>query len=202
MLATRIWHNAAPFHVEFAEVRLGRGTLAASGVAIGNEPIEYRLEYKLTTTEAYVTTRLEVSSRGSGWQRRLVLARDAADGWSCTAEHTGELDLPPAGGDLSAVQSALDCDLGLSPLTNTMPVLRYGLHTTPAAGPVELLMAWVAVPELAVYPSRQRYTHLRRTPHGAMVRFESLDSDFTADISFDDSGLVLDYPGIGRAINA
>jgi hypothetical protein len=200
MLVTRIWHNAEPFHVELAEVRLDSGALAASGVAIGSEPLEYRLEYELSTTEAYVTTRLEVSSRGSGWQRKLVLVHDPSVGWSCTAEQSGQLDLPPPGGALEGIQGALDCDLGLSPLTNTMPVLRQQLHKTTEAGSVELLVAWVAVPELAVYASRQRYTHLRRTPHGAIVRFESLDSDFTADIAFDDNGLVLDYPGIGRVV--
>jgi len=59
-------------------------------------------------------------------------------------------------------------------------------------------MAWVSVPDLAVYPSRQRYTFVRHeaTPH--VVRFESLDSSFIAEIVFDDDGLVLDYPGIGR----
>ena len=31
-----------------------------------------------------------------------------------------------------------------------------------------------------------------------MVRFESLDDSFLAEIVFDDDGLVLDYPGIGR----
>jgi hypothetical protein len=200
MLVTRVWHNAAPFHVEFAEVRLERGTLAASGVAIGTDPMDYRLEYALATTEAYVTTRLEVSSRGSGWGRRLVLVREPSGGWWCTAEQTGQLDLPPPGGELSGVQGALDCDLGLSPLTNSMPVLRHELHATPSNQSLDFVMAWVAVPELAVYASRQRYTHLRRTSHGAIVRFESLDSDFIADISFDDNGLVLDYPGIGRAV--
>jgi hypothetical protein len=200
MLVTRVWHNAEPFHVELAEVRLADGTLAASGIAIGTEPLDYRLEYELTTTREYVTMRLDVNSRGSGWQRRLVLVREAAGAWSCTGEQSGQLDLPPPGGDLSGIQAALDCDLGLSPLTNTMPVLRHQLHVTPSAEPIEFLMAWVAVPELAVQASRQRYTHLRRTPAGAVVRFESLDNDFRADLSFDDNGLVLDYPGIGRAV--
>jgi hypothetical protein len=62
-------------------------------------------------------------------------------------------------------------------------------------------MAWVGVPELAVYPSRQRYTYVRRTgDDNAVVRFESLDSDFSAEITFDAHGLVLDYPGIGQVV--
>jgi hypothetical protein len=110
----------------------------------------------------------------------------------------GVLDRPAPGGDLALVAGALDCDLGLSPLTNTMPVLRHGLLT--GGGPVDLLMAWVAVPELAVSPSPQRYTFVRRDADVAIVRFESLDDDFTADITFDQHGLVVDYPGIARLV--
>src|SRR5579859_4237958 len=193
----RIWHNSAPFHVEFAEVSLEDGALQARGVAIGAEPLAYRLEYALSTGAGFVTQRLEVSSRGAGWRRALVLERSAAGGWTCTSEEHGNLDLPSPGGDPGALHGAPDCDLGFSPLTNSMPLLRHRLHRQP--GSVEFLMAWVGVPELAVYPSSQRYTFLEQAADGsALVRFESLDSDFTADIRFDEQGLVLDYPGIGR----
>jgi hypothetical protein len=33
-----------------------------------------------------------------------------------------------------------------------------------------------------------------------VVRFDSLDDPFTADIKFDEDGLVVDYPGIGRRL--
>ena len=52
--------------------------------------------------------------------------------------------------------------------------------------------------ELAVYPSRQRYTFVRREPQARVVRFESLGGSFVADIRFDDQGVVLEYPGIAR----
>jgi hypothetical protein len=199
MSLTRIWHNAESFHTEFAEVSLAGGALQARGVAIGAEPVAYRLEYELATTDAYVTQRLEITSRGAGWRRALVLERSGAGEWFCATEADGDLDLPTAGGDLGLIAGALDCDLGLSPLTNSMPLLRHQLHRQP--GSVEFLMAWVGVPELAVYPSRQRYTFLRNsTEGGAVVRFDSLDGDFTADITFDAHGLVVDYPSIGQVV--
>ncbi len=61
-------------------------------------------------------------------------------------------------------------------------------------------MAWVSVPDLAVRASRQRYAFVRREPHARIVRFESLDGTFVADIGFDRHGLVLDYPGIARLV--
>ena len=68
-----------------------------------------------------------------------------------------------------------------------MPVLRHGLLRD--TGSFELLMAWVSVPDLAVHPSRQRYTGLGNR----VVRFDSLDDSFTADITFDEHGGCYDH---------
>ena len=106
------------------------------------------------------------------------------------------MDLPSAGGDTAPLTGALDCDLGLSPLTNTMPVLRHRLHRE--GGAADLLMAWVSVPDLHVHASPQRYEHLRTTAAGAVVRFSS--GDFTADLLVDADGFVTDYPGLGTRV--
>jgi hypothetical protein len=193
----RLWAKDEPVGSEFSEITLESGTLAASGVALGSEPVPYRLEYELTTADGYITTRLQVRSRGAGWQRAIVLERDTATGeWSCTTQADGGPDLPPPGGDLSGLRQALDCDLGLSPVTNSMPVLRHQLHTGNRS--IEFVMAWVGVPALTVTPSPQRYTFVR----SGIVRYESLDADFQAEITFDEHGIVLDYPGIARSVSS
>jgi hypothetical protein len=194
----RVWAKDEPFGTELAQVTISGTMLAASGVAIGTDPCPYRLNYELTTTQDFVTARLAVRTAGPGWRRALLLDRSARGDWSCTTECEGHLDRPAPGGDLAGVAGALDCDLGLSPLTNSMPVLRHRLHE--GGGPVDLLMAWVAVPELAVSASPQRYTFVRREPRARIIRFESLDSDFVAEIAFDEHGIVLDYPGIARVV--
>jgi uncharacterized protein len=62
-------------------------------------------------------------------------------------------------------------------------------------------MAWVSVRDLAVIPSRQRYTTVGDPPDGGrLVRYESLGSDFVADIAFDGDGLVVEYPALGRRV--
>ncbi len=193
----RVWAKDDPFGAELADLLLTTdGTLAATGLAIGSTPAPYRLDYRLSTRPGYVTTKLVVRSEGSGWRRSLVLERSASGRWSCATEAEGDLHQPPPGGDLTSLVDALDCDLGLSPLTNSMPVLRHGLHE--GGGPVDFLMAWVSVPDLAVSPSRQRYTFIGRERRGRVVRFEDRDGTFVADITFDDHGMVLDYPGIAR----
>ena len=183
---------------EFADVLIAHNRLTVTGVAIGTAPVAYRLDYKFETDYGFTTLGLLVTAHGTGWSRKLDLRRNSRGKWSARTNSEGDADLPPPGGDTSLFSEALDCDLGLSPLTNSMPVLRHGLLQ--GGGPVDFLMAWVSVPDLGVRASRQRYTFVRAQGDGAVVRYESLDGDFKADITFDRDGLVVDYPGLGRRI--
>ncbi len=58
--------------------------------------------------------------------------------WSSAVESEGQADLPQIE-DLPDVSDAIDCDVGRSPLTNTLPVRRLGLLE---GGEAELAMAW------------------------------------------------------------
>ena len=193
-----VWVKDDPLGAEFADVSIGRGRLTATGLAIGSRPTGYRLDYKLETLAGYVTSGLVAVARGEGWQRKLDLRRLRSGRWTARTTARGKLDLPPPGGDMTAVNGALDCDLALSPLTNTMPVLRHGLLE--GGGPVELLMAWVSVPDLHVHPSGQRYTYVRRSGKRSIVRYQSSSRDFVADLAFDQDGLCVNYPGIGHSV--
>jgi len=193
------WVKDDPFGVEFAEIALARQHLSADGVAIGAGPIPYRLDYILETAPGFVTSRLRVSSRGEGWRRTLDLRRSAAGVWSVIANEEGDLDLPSAGGDPLTLTGSLDCDLGLSPVTNLMPVLRHDLLS--GGGPVELTTAWVSVPDLSVRLDRQRYAFLRAGSDHRVIRYEATDGTFAADITLDTDGIVIDYPGIARRLS-
>ena len=87
----------------------------------------------------------------------------------------------------------LDLDLGFSPLFNSLPVLRDRLHEGGDAR--DYVMAWVAVPELTVTRSQQRYLPLSRR----VVRYRS--GSFTADIEFDADGVVVGYPGLAERVS-
>ncbi len=176
------WHGLEEWLAEYAQVDVGPDGVLATGVQLGVEPEPYRLDYHLDVPSDWVTRRLEIEASGAGWRRSLVLEHDGAGHWSADGVRVDELT------------GALDCDLALSPLTNLMPVRRSGLHAR--AGAEDFLMAWVAVPDLRVVPSRQRYEHVRPD----VVRYVSLDSDFTAELELDDEGLVVRYPRLAERV--
>lgn len=182
MTATRIrtWDVIESRGYETSWITLGPGTLHARGRVVGTVPEPYWISYELTTGQDFVTRSLRVASETAAGTRELDLRRDGDGRWTAN------------GAPLPDVEGALDCDLGLCPVTNTMPVLRHGLHQAP--GEHSFLMAWVSVPDLAVRPSRQTYTHLARDGGTATVRYAA--GDYHSDLTFDEAGLVLAYPGM------
>lgn len=195
---TIVWVKDGDLGAEFADVTFLRSSLSATGTAIGSMPVPYRMDYTLKTTRSYLTTRLNISSRGDNWWRRLELRRGRAGRWTQRASGGGKVELSSAGGDMAQIAGALDCDIALSLLTNTMPVLRHGLLKK--GGPLEFLMAWVSVPDLHVYPSGQIYTFIHKDDEQSIVRYESTSRDFIADLSFDKDGFCIRYPGLGHIV--
>jgi hypothetical protein len=180
-----MWQGYGAPSLEIATVELGDGVLSARGSAIRAAPEPWTVSYELETTEGFVTTSLAVSAWGADWSRSLELRRGAGGAWSAEP-----------GGMLPELDGVLDCDLAYCCLTNTMPVLRNRLHGR--VGSVNLVVAWVSLPDLAVHVSRQRYTHIARASGGAVVKFES--GRYAADVEFDSAGFVHDYPGLARRV--
>jgi hypothetical protein len=195
-----LWSGADEWRAECAAVDLSSNGITAAGTQLGALPLPYRADYELDAGDGFVTRSLLVEVTGEGWARRIHIERDDAGAWSCDADASGDVELPPPGGDAAALEGALDCDLGLSPLTNFMPVRRHGLHGD--AGSRDFLMAWVSVPDLALFASRQRYEHVRGDADGAVVRYVDLGAHegFTAELELDRDGLVVNYPGLARRV--
>lgn len=194
-----VWEKVAGYGVELVDVALGQERLEARGLAIGWQPVAYQLEFDLATTARWVTSRLAVRARGDGWRRSLELERSSSGGWSIATTTSGQVDLGSPGGNADDLAGSLDCDLGLSPLTNSMPVLRSNLLRND--GSLDFVMAWVSVPDLAVRASPQRYTRLSDGGDGlARVEYRSLDGDFVSVLTLDADGLVVDYPQLARRV--
>jgi hypothetical protein len=169
-----------------------RGTiLVGAGELVGSDG-PYRVDYELDTVEGWAHHRLVVRVEGAGWRRELWLRRDAEGGWSCRRLAEPD-DHRPGIEDSGLLAGALDCDLLSSPLFNTMPVARSGLHR--GAARQDFLMAWVSIPDLTVTPSRQTYEHVRP----GVVSFTS-EGGATPEIELDDDGFVLRYPAVASRV--
>jgi hypothetical protein len=181
-----------------AVVKLNAEGVRATGTQVGVDPLPYRADYRLDASERFVTARLDVVAEGAGWRRELELVHDGRGRWTCRAGASGEVDLQAPGGDIEPLLGALDCDLGLCPLTNLMPIRRSGLNRRPGAE--DFRMAWVSVPDLGVHGSAQRYEHVRP----GVVRYVDRGpfAGFHADLELDADGIVEHYPGLAKRIRA
>ncbi len=139
---------------------------------VQTEETEYAYDVILDAGWAFQALRLN-SADG----RHLDLRRDGAGRWA------------QDGNDRPDLAGTVDIDLAFSPFTNTLPIRRLDL---PVGGAAEIVVAYVDAPSLAVLPDPQRYTRLAVDQY----LFESLDSDFTREITVDSEGLVIDYPGL------
>jgi uncharacterized protein len=108
----------------------------------------------------------------------------------CRARKLRTLAIEPQ--ERPSLDGCLDLDISVTPFTNTLPVRRLEL---PPGASVDLLVAFLSVPELSFRPVHQRYTCLARSATGGLYRYEGLDSHFSADLLVDAQGLVVEYQG-------
>jgi hypothetical protein len=166
-------------------VAAGDGVRAES-VAVGVEDAQpWAVRYTLRCDAGWRARELAVASL-AGDEGALVLTGDGTGRW------TG------AGGErLPALDGCLDLDLSSTAFTNTLPIRRLGMAPGRSE---EIVVVYVAVPGLAVSVARQRYQCLAWAPGGGRFRFEEPASGFTAEISVDGDGLVVEYPSIARRV--
>ena len=195
------WHgDDDPDRLEAATFTLGADRFGVLGTS---RAAEYSTSWSLETGPGWVTEHLEVGVTGHGWWRHLILTRGPDGHWTSESETAGDADLPAPGiVDAASIEGALDCDLALCPVTNSMPILRLGLLGA-AGSERQLVMAWVDLPSLQVIRSDQVYSAVRpfeAESGSAVVRYQSANRSFVADLTVDDDGLVIDYPRLARRI--
>jgi hypothetical protein len=120
---------------------------------------------------------LTASCHGDGWRRGLRLAR-TAEGWSCTADESG--DLPSRLGETGAgvpsgLQPGAIVRLTDSPIFVTWALRR--LRLTVADGPVTVPQITVRTPSLTVLPGSATYQllsidRLRITADGRAITYD------------------------------
>ncbi|ASY64216.1 hypothetical protein SJ05684_c27850 [Sinorhizobium sojae CCBAU 05684] len=157
--------------------------IRAESVIIGErDGAAYGLRYRIDCDAGWRVTALAVETTDG---RSLHLLSEGSGHWR-TAE----------GAALPHLDGCIDVDLAGTPFTNTLPIRRLGLGRYPGA--VKLKMLYVPFDSFEPTVDVQRYTCLE---DGKLYRFEEDDGSFTADLSVDEDGLVIDYPTLFRRLS-
>lgn len=96
------------------------------------------------------------------------------------------------GAEQSDIKGCIDVDLNFSPSTNLLPIRRLNLAIGEAA---EVRAAWLRFPSFKLELLTQQYRRLDETTY----RYESAGGQFVSELRVNQSGLVVEYPGIWRA---
>jgi hypothetical protein len=171
----------------------GHGGFRALGRMVRVEPTGgFTSSYRLVVGEDGRVSRLSVTSATAEKERHLTINRTDDGVWLLdTGSGSGAVRDDCAG--------AVDVDLAYSPMFNTIPIRRLGLHRE--AGEHTLPMVFVSLPDLEVRVVEQTYRTVsvldEDTGH-AGIGFAT--GDFTADLVVDADGVVTSYPGLARRL--
>jgi hypothetical protein len=140
----------------------------------------WAVSYRIELDPAWRTIRAEVTGRSPSGKRTTRLARLDGDHWTVDGVPVPELD------------GCADVDLESSAVTNTLPIHR---GEFPPGEPVPCPAAYVRF-DLSVQRLEQTYTARSR----GRFDYVSPAFDFVAELRYDESGLIVDYPGIARRV--
>ncbi|MFC4944687.1 putative glycolipid-binding domain-containing protein [Pseudonocardia sp. GCM10023141] len=183
------WQHEDGHGFEGTRLLLGvDGAFRALGRSVQADPDgDFTASYRLIVAEGGTVERLSVTCATAARERHLTINRTEDGYWLLD---TG------SGGTRTEFGGAVDVDLAYSAMFNTLPIRRLGLHRE--AGEHTVPMVFVSLPALDVELVEQTYRTVSTLDENgtAVVNFRS--GDFSADLTVDADGVVLDYPGIAR----
>jgi len=168
--------------IEHLDLSVGNDGITAESVVIGDlSGSSYGLRYRLFCALDWSVRRLEIEVIGG---EKLILAADGAGNWF---SKTGAL--------LTELRGCIDVDIAATPFTNSFPIRRLDLAEGERQ---ELPVVYIPAPSLKPEVVHQAYTCLES---GRRYLYQGLDTDFEAELTVDDDGLVHHYPGLFRRVS-
>jgi hypothetical protein len=171
-------------HDGFEVVFIGRDGdgYRVDGHSTGVEDGEaWGVQYRVALDASWTTRSARVVARSISGAGEVVLEADRVGVWTVDGKHATEL------------QGCLDVDLEGSAFTNAFPVHRLGLEPGRRA---DAPAAYVRAPSLRVERLEQSYVRLEDDGERQRYSYASPRFDYEDELTYDEHGLVLDYPGI------
>lgn len=175
-------HHDARNGFEVAFLHRGADGYRLEGETAALEDDEvWAVRYVITLDPRWLTRHAWVSGRSVSGARELTLEADGAGRWRINGSPARNLN------------GCLDVDLESSALTNALPVHRVGLGIGEEA---DAPAAYVRALDLSIERLEQRYVRLEDDGSRERYRYTAPRFEFESELSYDEFGLVLDYPGI------
>lgn len=180
--ATR-WEPIDRNGFEHLHVRTTPGGLVAQSVVVGaRNDAKYGMFYRIVLDANWAVREVEINNTAT--DQKLVLSADGQGKW-----------FDANGTHLAGLDGCIDVDISATPFTNTLPIRRLQLEQDAAQ---VLRVVYIPIPALEPAAVEQRYTCLQQN---RLYRYEGLTSGFMAELTTDEDGFVLDYPGLFRRLS-
>jgi hypothetical protein len=176
------WRDWSGTGNEHLVLRWDGQSITAEAVVVSGAEDSFGVRYRVLCDPLWRVRQVEVERMGS--DQRLRLVSDGEGRWLDDVARV----------TLRELDDVIDADLPFTPFTNTLPLRRLDLRDGESA---DIVVAYIAMPELTPIVDAQRYTCLEA---GRLYRFESLDTDFSREIEVDAHGLVVNYPGMFQRV--
>lgn len=153
---------------------------------------DFTASFRLVVGADGVTQRLSITSATATRERHLTINRSEDGFWLLDRGSGG------VGGVRDDYGGAVDVDLAYSPMLNTVPIRRLGLHR--AAAEHSLTMLFVSLPTLEVSQVTQTYRTISALDETGQALVEFRWGDFVAELAVDADGVVSSYPGLATRL--
>jgi hypothetical protein len=185
-----LWRALAWPGIEHLRLTTTARGSTADGLIVGADDDPFRLHYRVDVDLEWRFHRLQVfepfAASGAPGSVIRQLTVDEAGSW-----------FQEGFAYATDLRGCTEIDISATPFTNTLPIRRLNLDVGESS---ETDVAYLWVPTLELGRKPQRYTRLEPRDGLNRYRFESLDSDFVADVTVDDDGLLVDYPELFERI--
>lgn len=141
----------------------------------------WTVDYTIRVDQAWATREARISGRSAFGSRATVLETDGHGHWLIDGHAEPHLD------------GCLDVDLESSAMTNALPVHRMGL---PIGDEASCPAAYIRALDLTVERLEQTYLRIPDISSRQRYEYAAPAFQFAARLVYDESGLVLEYPGI------
>ena len=160
----------------------GDGYLLEGGTTAIEDGTPWSIQYRIEVDEHWRTTRVEAVGISPLGHHALHAERDEGR-WRINGTARPDLD------------GCVDIDFESSVVTNTLAIHRLDLSATT---PHDVPAAFVRADDLRVERVEQTYVCTDRAEGRVTFDYTSSTFNFACQLVFDGSGIVIDYPGIGR----